>query len=521
MQHVFEVEALRAITSAYLNKKARNFAQLKAEYHKQVPNGSRVGGLTALDRRVLQLILDAERAGGPSAAARLKVLLAVDSLHTAWVAEQVAARQHYGLAAAQIVIVAMARLPGLLWDEITKAFKVAYSPQTRYHSPGAGYALLALAWPAHAFTVTTMGEREYLQGSVLKMLEEQGYEYLHSTLMCDWECLAAGGALMEASFCAPALYAMDNHGANMAMQVVRAAGDTLARSHNSVVASAPVGPALCSVNVALTDLQTGSTHSVIARQLKEGAVTSCTSRYLYKLASLSRMLTGPAAFKPKVHASRNAYKLARHLMAQDRTQLTLVHVVGPAASLASGEALLASFTDVLTNDQTRRRVVQQSERLMESLLSEVALLDPLLVILGSEALSSPGASSSASVGLQLAKSLFDCSLVIVKNNSCDRLLLCRPHGLDKGSLKEGLATTRMMAAFEAEALAGRVPRHAVARVPLANGLLEGLPPVVLQHKCDLLALVGPSAKVTPPHILDLLRTCPCNIMVWRPRSDSL
>ncbi|KAJ9530202.1 hypothetical protein QJQ45_023489 [Haematococcus lacustris] len=388
-------------------------------------------------------------------------------------------------------------------------------------------------------------------GSVLKMLEEQGYEYLHSTLMCDWECLAAGGALMEASFCAPALYAMDNHGANMAMQVVRAAGDTLARSHNSVVASAPVGPALCSVNIALTDLQTGSTHSVIARQLKEGAVTSCTSRYLYKLASLGRMLTGPAAFKPKVHtvapssylsldqaditsmpaaravavlgklkgpnpqaevlskewlrdfaptlaaqdalpgfrarlagsstpkrsppgpssappppaarrlllfvkdnqASRNAYKLARHMMAQDRTQLTLVHVVGPAASMTSGEALLASFTDVLTNDQTRRKVVQQvrdrhravrdrqrsvvpsgalcadllshgggwrlqSERLMESLLSEVALLDPLLVILGSEALSSPSASSSASVGLQLAKSLFDCSLVIVKNNSC-------------------------------------------------------------------------------------------------------
>ncbi|KAJ9529982.1 hypothetical protein QJQ45_023232, partial [Haematococcus lacustris] len=216
-RHVFEVEALRAITSAYLNKKARNFAQLKAEYHKQVkaqqvnlqlnankanarwveaqlasagagsalgppsvldinallagnvdvtmyrtlcgsllaegkvaalvidggeeqvvghdargselrepvvkldlwsalarlyphkvPNGSRVGGLTALDRRVLQLILDAERAGGPSAAARLKVLLAVDSLHTAWVAEEVAARQHYGLAATQIVIVAMA-----------------------------------------------------------------------------------------------------------------------------------------------------------------------------------------------------------------------------------------------------------------------------------------------------------------------------------------------------------------------------------------------------------------------------
>ncbi|KAJ9529983.1 hypothetical protein QJQ45_023231, partial [Haematococcus lacustris] len=377
--------------------------------------------------------------------------------------------------------------------------------------------------------------------------------------------------------------------------------------------------------------------------------------YLYKLASLGRMLTGPAAFKPKVHtvapssylsldqaditsmpaaravavlgklkgpnpqaevlskewlrdfaptlaaqdalpgfrarlagsstpkrsppgpssappppaarrlllfvkdnqASRNAYKLARHMMAQDRTQLTLVHVVGPAASMTSGEALLASFTDVLTNDQTRRKVVQQrsvvpsgalcadllshgggwrlqSERLMESLLSEVALLDPLLVILGSEALSSPSASSSASVGLQLAKSLFDCSLVIVKNNSCGDLfhaqdkaghetgmvvaaeVQCRPHGLDKGSMKEGLATTRMMAAFEAEALAGRVPRHAVARVPLANGLLEGLPPVVLQHKCDLLALVGPSAKVTPPHILDLLRTCPCNIMVWRP-----
>lgn len=49
-----------------------------------------------------------------------------------------------------------------------------------------------------------------------------------------------------------------------------------------------------------------------------------------------------------------------------------------------------------------------------------------------------------------------------------------------------------------------------------EGHAEGLPPFVLQEKCDLLALAAPAAKVTPPHVLELLRTARSNLLIWRP-----
>jgi hypothetical protein len=57
----------------------------------------------------LQVISDVEKAGGEAAVQELKVVLAVDSLHTTWVAEQAAARCHWTLQPHQIIVTSMAR----------------------------------------------------------------------------------------------------------------------------------------------------------------------------------------------------------------------------------------------------------------------------------------------------------------------------------------------------------------------------------------------------------------------------
>ena len=55
----------------------------------QVPQGSRLTGLTLLDRRMIQSITDIEKQGGPSAAAQAVFLLSIDANLVPWVTEQV------------------------------------------------------------------------------------------------------------------------------------------------------------------------------------------------------------------------------------------------------------------------------------------------------------------------------------------------------------------------------------------------------------------------------------------------
>lgn len=48
-----------------------------------------------------------------------------------------------------------------------------------------------------------------------------------------------------------------------------------------------------------------------------------------------------------------------------------------------------------------------------------------------------------------------------------------------------------------------------------EGPSDGFPPLVAQEKVDVLALMAPAAKVTPTHILDLLRNARTNLLIWR------
>lgn len=75
----------------------------------KLPSSPYLSGLTFLDRRVLQCLIDVEKEGGSAATSSLTILLAVDSLHTSWVADEVMARRHWGLQPHQIIIVSIAR----------------------------------------------------------------------------------------------------------------------------------------------------------------------------------------------------------------------------------------------------------------------------------------------------------------------------------------------------------------------------------------------------------------------------
>jgi hypothetical protein len=68
-------------------------------------------------------------------------------------------------------------------------------------------------------------------------------------------------------------------------------------------------------------------------------------------------------------------------------QLTILHIVGSNAPLDEGKALLASFTNVMADHQTRRKLVQQTDKLADTMLREVEQIKPDVVILGSEVLS--------------------------------------------------------------------------------------------------------------------------------------
>lgn len=84
----------------------------------QVPAGQRVTGLTGLDRRVLQAISDVDKAGGEAAVAALTLILAVDSLHTSWVAEQAALRHHWTLQPHQVRLKWVGWLGGWVVDQV-------------------------------------------------------------------------------------------------------------------------------------------------------------------------------------------------------------------------------------------------------------------------------------------------------------------------------------------------------------------------------------------------------------------
>jgi len=94
----------------------------------------------------------------------------------------------------------------------------------------------------------------------------------------------------------------------------------------------------------------------------------------------------------------------------------------------------------------------------------------------------------------------------------DPLLVVRLDGLEKDGT-EPMQTTRLLATFANEAAARGfgVSKHA-----MAEGHVAGLPPLVLQERVDLLAVAAPSSKVTPPHVLELLRSARTNVLVWRP-----
>lgn len=57
--------------------------------------------------------------------------------------------------------------------------------------------------------------------------------------------------------------------------------------------------------------------------------------------------------------SRNAYRLARQFIKLPGDQLILMTCVGPSADTQRPTAMLNSFTDVMTDAQTRRQVIIQ------------------------------------------------------------------------------------------------------------------------------------------------------------------
>mmetsp|Transcript_12031 Transcript_12031/g.32890 ORF Transcript_12031/g.32890 Transcript_12031/m.32890 type:complete len:716 (+) Transcript_12031:2304-4451(+) len=673
---------------------------MSTHFPHKIPMGSRVTGLTLLDRRILQSLTDVEVQAGRSAVSQVVIVLCVDANVVRWVSDQAIAKHHWGLQEDQIIIVSIERFPGITWEPESRVFQVEYSHDVPYSSANSGYALLALNWPSHAFTVSKGGAcngnsssasaglpllRNYIAGSVLKHLEQRGVQYLYSSRVCDFEALNPQTPSLDPGFCGPAIYAMDTQGANMAMQVVKGGTDTRARWLNSLVMAPSADSNFC-CNVAMTDMQTAPTRAIVQSLNKQQSqLYSCTSRYLFQVRTLKTALTGPSSFHFKLQvkapcaylyldmadvtsnlgancaailaqgptrgpealttvfskhwirdssivlvqqeaqpsfrtraiaclgnaaplllgssptsngtmangaddpwarsktgasarggtrvlllvrdnqASRSAYRLARQLIKLPGDVLILVHIVSALAAPKEGEALLASFTSAMTDAQTKRRVVQQKEGMIETVQHQVDELKPDLFVLGTEHLvhaeavgrnqgfKAPSSALGAQVvsfALAVARTVTEVPLLVVKSNSAgelfnqqesaspalrvmveaqsvsatllqwllprmspqrDHLYLARPFGLDQAN-QVTPQTQRLLNTLNIEAAAlGRNVR----KLPMREGPGEGFPPLVVKESIDILGLIAPSAKITPPHILDIIRTARTNVLVWR------
>ena len=89
---------------------------------------------------------------------------------------------------------------------------------------GDGYAMLLLNSPAEGYTVSEDGRQpHFLQGNVLEWLVNEGVSWLMTAIISDLQRLRpdAEDHVMDLDFMAATLFAEDNHGANMAMEVSR------------------------------------------------------------------------------------------------------------------------------------------------------------------------------------------------------------------------------------------------------------------------------------------------------------
>mmetsp|Transcript_37263 Transcript_37263/g.82893 ORF Transcript_37263/g.82893 Transcript_37263/m.82893 type:complete len:1238 (-) Transcript_37263:319-4032(-) len=271
------------------------------------------------------------------------------------------------------------------------------------------------------------------------------------------------------------------------------------------------------------------------------------------------------------HSSKLAFRLACMLLRQPGDSLTLVHVTTARTPVEVAKELVESFVNLSAEHMIRRRVVVQVDKLAETLIAEVETLRPDLVVMGSEVLGSAGgalASStirygkdslplshlggSTSICMAVAKAALDVPLLVVKANSAgelftapddpsvltaikamvevqtsslpmlswlcsrltstrDKMLLVRPHGLEPDG-RESVQTQRMMTTFANEAVAHG---FGTGKRAMMEGA-EGLPSLVQQDKVDLLAILAPNARVTPPQILEVLKHAKTNVLVWRP-----
>ena len=257
----------------------------------------------------------------------------MDSTHIPWVADQVLARRHWGLAPDKVLVLSIVRFPGLAWDPETRSVRASYDAiKQKYESSGSGYAMLASALPSEGFWMDpAANDRQYLSSSVLHTLGQAGVEYLYSSRLSDYAQLSSASPTLDTAFLGPALYAMDELGAGVAAEVVQGGSEGVLRRQGTLamsraVASAEGGgesgagggkrssqsssspaafgeksPFSCLIGA--PDLESALGRALVGLAAKQpGGIWAGNSRYLFKLKALRHLVRGPTSFKWNVKA---------------------------------------------------------------------------------------------------------------------------------------------------------------------------------------------------------------------------
>ncbi|KAJ9515538.1 hypothetical protein QJQ45_021643, partial [Haematococcus lacustris] len=264
---------------------------IKALAPHKVPSGHRLERLSVLGRHLLHASVSMDLGYGAAALRNLRVVVAVDQEQEQFLVGELKAWTFFGLDPKNLVVLPLPRFYGFVQD--LKQDTLAHVRASSRLMLGTGYAMHLLNSPAQAYTLDSGAcNPACLPGTVLEWLRGLKVSWLYAGMFSDVERLRPQ-ALVDADFLAAAMHAADRQGCNMAVEVMMGENERDVRGQDSLVLSRllPDGSPGGNCNLKASAMRTIANPE---------AIYVATSRYLFRVQALQRLLSDCATHMPNV-----------------------------------------------------------------------------------------------------------------------------------------------------------------------------------------------------------------------------
>ncbi|GFH16730.1 uncharacterized protein HaLaN_13212 [Haematococcus lacustris] len=274
---------------------------IKALAPHKVPSGHRLERLSMLGRHLLHASVSMDLGYGAAALRNLRVVVAVDQEQEQFLVGELKAWTFFGLDPKNLVVLPLPRFYGFVQD--LKQDTLAHVRASSRLMLGTGYAMHLLNSPAQAYTLDSGAcNPACLPGTVLEWLRGLKVSWLYAGMFSDVERLRPQ-ALVDADFLAAAMHAADRQGCNMAVEVMMGENERDVRGQDSLVLSRllPDGSPGGNCNLKASAMRTVRSYQLMQEQIANPeAIYVATSRYLFRVQALQRLLSDCATHMPNV-----------------------------------------------------------------------------------------------------------------------------------------------------------------------------------------------------------------------------